>query len=78
MSRTCVVSVLGPQCVIGLLAAVVYYGDSQTRWLPPKVITIFHNPGLSYEEMKESGEIIYQMIKPFGWAPPIVLGYRGR
>ncbi len=73
MSRTCVVSVLGPQCVIGLLAAVVYYGTVKQDGSPPKVITIFHNPGLSYEEMKESGEIIYQMIKPFGWAPPIVL-----
>ena len=74
MSRTCLVSVLGPQCIIGLVAAVKYYGIvKQAGSVAPNVITIFHNPGLSYKDVNESSDIISQMIKPFGWAPPIVL-----
>ena len=73
MSRTCLVSVYGPQNIIGILAAVRYYGNIKRDASVPHVITIVHNPGLSYEEMKESTDIIYQMIKPFGWAPPIVI-----
>ena len=69
MSRTCLVSVFGPQNIIGLLAAVKYYGTIKQESSVPNVITIVHNPGLSNEEMKESADIICQMIKPFGWAP---------
>jgi hypothetical protein len=73
MSRTCLVSVFGPQNVIPLLAAVKYYGTVKQDYSIPNVITVIHNPGLSDGVIKECGDIIYQMIKPFGWAPPVIL-----
>ena len=66
--------VYGPHNIIGILAAVRYYGNIKQDDSVPHVITIVHNPGLTDEEMKESSDIIYHMIKPFGWAPPIVMG----
>ena len=73
MSRTCLVTVFGPHNIIGMLAAVEHYGSIKNDSSVPQIITVVHNPGLSDDENMECGDTIWEMIKPFGWAQPVVL-----
>lgn len=73
MVRTCLVSVFGPQNILPAIVAVKYYGIFNKKDPASRVITIVHNPGLPENIMEECSGIIEEMIRPFGWEPPILL-----
>lgn len=73
MTRTCLISIYGPQNIIPAIAAIQYYGIAYKKEPATRVITVVHNPGLPEKILEECAGIVHQMIQPIGWESPIVL-----
>lgn len=73
MTRTCLVTVYGPQNIIPAIAAVKYYGIQKNRSQKPNVITLVHTPGLQDSVLEGFRGNIGRITESHGWNAPIIL-----